>query len=238
MIVSRCGSSVKNRAWQSLVVGCVLLVVACAPAAPAAVPAAKPPDAPKPAAPSAAAPAAAAKPAANPADIVIPKPNGQLNLKVGHPSTLGPGDAPTYITHERLRQAGWQIEDVHFAGPQLNATALSEGAVPLSVAQYSFVLELVQRQNTIRYLMENNPGEFVLIARQDLATCQGLNGQRLAVQTPAGAFYTALQRWLAACGSSVDTLVIPGGENRVIALMNGQLEATQVQLADFLDLDA
>jgi ABC-type nitrate/sulfonate/bicarbonate transport system substrate-binding protein len=222
-----------------------MVVVACTPAAPAptaaptAAPAAKPAEASQPAAaPAPAAPVAKPAAAARPEDIVIPKPSGQLNLKVGHPSTLGPGDAPTYITHERLRQAGWQIEDVHFAGPQLNATALSEGAVPLSVAQYSFVLELVQRQNTIRYLMENNPGEFVLIARQDLATCQGLNGQRLAVQVPAGAFYTGLQRWLAACGSSANNLVIPGGENRVVALMNGQIEATQVQLADFLDLDA
>jgi ABC-type nitrate/sulfonate/bicarbonate transport system substrate-binding protein len=40
------------------------------------------------------------------------------------------------------------------------------------------------------------------------------------------------------CGAKPSRLVIPGGENRIVALMNGQIDATFVQLSDWITLNA
>ena len=40
------------------------------------------------------------------AEITVPKPSGNLNLQVGHPSTISLYDVPTQLTHERLNKQG------------------------------------------------------------------------------------------------------------------------------------
>jgi ABC-type nitrate/sulfonate/bicarbonate transport system substrate-binding protein len=40
------------------------------------------------------------------------------------------------------------------------------------------------------------------------------------------------------CGAKTSRLVIPGGENRIVALMNGQIDATFVQLSDWITLNS
>src|SRR5262245_26006474 len=69
-----------------------------------------------------------------PDEIKISKPNGNLNLKIGHPSAIGFYDVPTQMTHERLNKQGWGIESVTFTRTDLNIQALSQRTVQMSIA--------------------------------------------------------------------------------------------------------
>jgi ABC-type nitrate/sulfonate/bicarbonate transport system substrate-binding protein len=87
--------------------------------------------------------------------------------------------------------------------------------------------------------MENTPGEFVMIAKKEIAKCENLTGQRFAIHGETSGTSIAAKRWVQnVCKASPNIMVVPGGENRIIALRNGQIDATLVQLSDWLNLDA
>jgi hypothetical protein len=69
-----------------------------------------------------------------PDEIKISKPSGNLNLKIGHPSSISFYDVPTEMTHERLNKQGWKIESVTFTRTDLNIQALSQQTVQMSIA--------------------------------------------------------------------------------------------------------
>jgi NitT/TauT family transport system substrate-binding protein len=178
-------------------------------------------------------------PSVNPDDIRIPKPSGNLNLKIGHPSTIGFYDVPTEMTQERLNKQGWKIESVTFSQTALNIQALSQGTVQMSIALSIDPLRAVEKGGKIKWIMENTPGEFVMIAKKDIAKCENLTGSRFAIHGETSGTSVAAKRWiLDVCKASPNIMVLPGGENRIIALRNGQIDATLVQLSDWLNLDA
>ena len=178
-------------------------------------------------------------PSVNPDDIRIPKPSRNLNLKIGHPSTIGFYDVPTEMTQERLNKQGWKIESVTFSHTALNIQALSPGTVQMSIALSIDPLRAFEKGGKIKWIMENTPGEFVMIAKKDIAKCENLTGSRFAIHGETSGTSVAAKRWiLDVCKASPNIMVLPGGENRIIALRNGQIDATLVQLSDWLNLDA
>jgi ABC-type nitrate/sulfonate/bicarbonate transport system substrate-binding protein len=182
---------------------------------------------------------AAESPSAKPEAIKISRPSGNLNLKIGHPSSIGFYDVPTEMTHERLNKEGWKIESVTFTRTDLNIQALSQGTVQMAVALSIDPLRAVEKGGKIKWLMENTPGEFVMIAKKEIAKCENLTGQRFAIHGETSGTSIAAKRWVQnVCKASPNIIVVPGGENRIIALRNGQIDATLVQLSDWLNLDA
>lgn len=61
------------------------------------------------------------------AEVTVPKPSGNLNLQVGHPSTISLYDVPTQLTHERLNKQGWNVKSVEVARTDFNIQALEQG---------------------------------------------------------------------------------------------------------------
>ena len=171
--------------------------------------------------------------------IKIPQPGGNLNLKIGHPSSISVYDVPTEITHERLNKEGWKIASVTFTRTDLNIQALTQGTVQMSIALSIDPLRAIEKGGRVKWLMENTPGEFVMIAKKEIARCQNLTGQRFAIHGETSGTSIAATRWVQnVCKASPNVMVVPGGENRIIALRNGQIDATLVQLSDWLNLDA
>ena len=182
---------------------------------------------------------AADEPSVKPEDIKVPKPQGNLTLKIGHPSTISFYDVPTQMTHERLKKQGWKVESINFTRTDLNTQALSQGTVQMSIALSIDPLRVVEKGGRIKWLMENTPGEFVMIAKKEIARCENLTGSRFAIHGETSGTSVAAKRWISdVCKASPTILVLPGGENRIIALRNGQIDATLVQLSDWLNLEA
>lgn len=176
---------------------------------------------------------------AKPGDIKVPKPSGNLTLKIGHPSAIGVYDVPIEMTHERLNKQGWKIESVPFTRTDLNIQALTQSTVQMSIALSIDPLRAVEKGSKIKWLMENTPGEFVMIAKKEIAKCENLSGTKFAIHGETSGTSVAAKKWiLNVCKASPNIMVLPGGENRIIALRNGQIDATLVQLSDWLNLDA
>ena len=177
-------------------------------------------------------------PSVKPDDIKIANPSGNLNLKIGHPSAIGFYDVPTEMTQERLNKQGWKIESVTFTRTDLNIQALSQGTVQMSIALSIDPLRAIEKGGKLKWIMENTPGEFVMIAKKEIGKCENLTGSRFAIHGETSGTSVAAKRWiLDVCKASPTIMVLPGGENRIIALRNGQIDATLVQLSDWLNLD-
>jgi ABC-type nitrate/sulfonate/bicarbonate transport system substrate-binding protein len=173
------------------------------------------------------------------AEINVPKPSGNLTLQIGHPSTISIYDVPSQITHERLNKQGWNIKSVEFTRTDFNTQALAQSTVQIALSQVLDPVRVIQGGGKVAYVMENNPGEFVLIAKRELKDCKALDGKRFAIHGDTATTSLAAKLWLLnECKINPNIMVVPGGENRVIALQNNQIDGTLVQMGDWLNLDA
>jgi ABC-type nitrate/sulfonate/bicarbonate transport system substrate-binding protein len=173
------------------------------------------------------------------AEVEVPKPKGNLNIQLGHPSTISFYDVPNEILHERLNKQGWSIKSVEFTRTDLNSQALAQGTVQLAVSQILDPLRTIQKGGKIVFLMENNAGEFVMIAKKEIRDCKGIDGKRFAIHGDTSPVALAGKLWLInECKIKPNVLIIPGGENRIVALQNNQIDGTIVQLGDWLNLDS
>ncbi|HEY7167213.1 MAG TPA: ABC transporter substrate-binding protein [Candidatus Binatia bacterium] len=173
------------------------------------------------------------------AEVNVPKPSGNLTLQIGHPSTISLYDVPSQITHERLNKQGWNIKSVEFTRTDFNTQALAQSTVQIALSQVLDPVRVIQGGGKLSYIMENNPGEFVLIAKQEIKDCKALDGKRFAIHGDTATTSLAAKLWLLnECKINPNVMVVPGGENRVIALQNNQIDGTLVQMGDWLNLDA
>jgi ABC-type nitrate/sulfonate/bicarbonate transport system substrate-binding protein len=172
-------------------------------------------------------------------EVNVPKPSGNRNLMIGETSGMSFSRLPSRVTDDRLRAKGWKIETVGLKGTDLIAEAVSSGTVQLARFQILDVLRAIEKGGRLTLILEDRPDEFVLIARKDITKCSDLNGKRYAVHGTGSPYAITSEKWMAdKCGAKPARLVIPGGENRIVALMNGQIDATFVQLSDWIALNA
>ena len=173
------------------------------------------------------------------AEINIPKPSGNLTLQIGHPSTISLYDVPTQMTHERLNSQGWSVKSVEFTRTDFNTQALSQGTVQIALSQVLDPVRVIQGGGKLVFLMENNGGEFVLITKREIKDCKELDGKKFAIHGDTATTSLAAKLWLLnECKINPQVIIVPGGENRIIALQNNQIDGTLVQMADWLNLDA
>jgi len=171
-------------------------------------------------------------------DLVIPRPSGDLTVKIGIPSTTSLSTVPLSMTVDRLKAMGWNAALVEFTGSALNTQALGQGDVQFSQGQVLDAARALQKGGSIAWLAENNGGEFVIMAKSSINGCADLNGKRLGFQGAAAPVTVVTTNWLKTCNATAQVVVITGGENRAVAMEKDQLDAATAQMADWLALKA
>lgn len=173
------------------------------------------------------------------ADMKVLKPSGDLNIKLGHPSTISMYEVPSQMTHERLNKHGWNVKSIEFIRTDLNSQALAQGTVQMAISQILDPLRAIQKGGKVAFIMENNGGEFVMITPKEIKDCKGIDGKRYSIHGETSTISLASKLWLIdQCKINPKIIIIPGGENRIVALQNNQIDATLVQMADWLNLNA
>jgi ABC-type nitrate/sulfonate/bicarbonate transport system substrate-binding protein len=173
------------------------------------------------------------------AEVEVLKPRGNLELKLGHPSSISLYDIPAILTHERLNSHGWNLKSVEFTRTDLNVQALAQGTIQVANSQVMDPVRAIQKGAKLFFLMENNGGEFLMIAKKEIKDCKEIEGKRFAIHGEAATTSLAVKLWLLnECKINPKIVVIPGGENRIVALQNNQIDATLVQLGDWFNLDS
>jgi ABC-type nitrate/sulfonate/bicarbonate transport system substrate-binding protein len=172
------------------------------------------------------------------AEVEVLKPKGNLEIKLGHPSSISLYDMPAMLTRERLNRNGWNVTSVEFTRTDLNVQALAQGTIQIANSQVMDPVRAIQKGAKLSFLMENNGGEFLMIAKNEIKDCKDMDGKRFAIHGEAATTSLAAKIWLLNdCKVKPNIMVIPGGENRVVALQNNQIDGTLVQLGDWLNLD-
>ncbi|HXL09173.1 MAG TPA: ABC transporter substrate-binding protein [Candidatus Bathyarchaeia archaeon] len=173
------------------------------------------------------------------AEVEVLKPRGNLDLKLGHPSTISFYDMPAVMTRERLNKSGWNVSSVEFTRTDLNVQALAQGTIQIANSQVMDPVRANQKGAKLVFVMENNGGEFLMVGKNEIKDCKDTDGKRFAIHGEAATTSLAAKLWLLNdCKVNPNMMVIPGGENRIIALQNNQIDATIVQLGDWLNLDS
>ena len=191
-------------------------------------------------APASASSGASATPAASMAakDIVIPKPSGDLTVKIGQPSTTSISTVPLQMTVDRLNSQGWNTQLVAFTATNLNTQALAQAQVQFSEAQVLDAARAIQKGGQISWVGENNRGEFVIAATNAITDCKQLDGKRLGLAGQAYPVSVVTLGYLKdSCSATPQVLITPDGADRAVAMENGQLDATILQFGDWVELD-
>src|ERR671910_3427200 len=109
--------------------------------------------------------------AARGAEVEVLKPKGNLGIKLGHPSSLSLYDLPAVLTHERLNRNGWNTSSVEFTRTDLNVQALAQGTIQFANSQVMDPVRATQKGAKLSFIMENNGGEFLMVAKKDIKDC-------------------------------------------------------------------
>jgi len=161
-----------------------------------------------------------------------------IPIRIGHPASPSFKGIPVEIANQRLRQRGWDIDSVFFTQTDLAAAALAQGATQFTLMQPLDPLRVIDKGMDVRWILENNPGDFVLIAPTGTQTCADLNGLKVALSSKTSTNSMATASFLAQdCRLDPEIIYILEGEARVAALLTNQIDSTFMQLADFVVLE-
>jgi ABC-type nitrate/sulfonate/bicarbonate transport system substrate-binding protein len=138
---------------------------------------------------------------------------------------------------DRLNADGWNIESIPFASGDLAAQAVAEGTAQFGEGSVQYPLIAAQQGFPTKWIANQNPQEFVIISKTEIQDCEGLDGARFAIHSAGSPFTAMSNEWLASCNASPTVLEIPGGEVRIVALADDQIDATYVQILDWIALD-
>lgn len=165
-----------------------------------------------------------------------------LALVQGETGGMSFSRLPAAATRDRLNEAGWEIETVNFSAVDLTVEAVSSGTIDIGRFQVLDALRAIQAGGNLRIIAADRPDEFVVVTPADVTDCADLADDRVATHSESSTYTFLHYYWMETiCGvdlSAVERLIIAGGENRIIALMNDQIDSTNVQMADFINLEA
>ena len=159
-------------------------------------------------------------------------------IRIGHPASPSFKGIAVEIANQRLRQRGWDVDSVFFTQTDLAAAALAQGTTQFTLMQPLDPLRVIDRGVNVRWVLENNPGDFVLVAPTGAQTCADLEGLRVALSSKTSTNSMATATFLIQdCALNSEIIYVLEGEARVAALLADQVDLTFMQLADFVVLE-
>lgn len=145
---------------------------------------------------------------------------------------------PLMAAVEATREAGFEIDTVELAEPELAIEGLANGDYALSAEATSPALIAIQRGAPIKIVADVVGNQWAVYGGPDVTTCDDLVGRPFGIFSE-GAVATAMARsWVAeSCTEGEpDYLVIGGSDVRAQALLAGEIDATALEVADRITL--
>lgn len=156
-------------------------------------------------------------------------------------SGLGINHLPYLIAADRLREDdGWDIFIVDLASGDLVVQGVASGEVDLGTGQMPAVLLAQEQGVPLTMIAEFARNTWTSYAKTEFASCEGLNGIAYAVHSLSSFTYLYPKAWIEqTCpGTTPEWIILPGSENRLAAMLTGEIDATTMELADAVSLEA
>ena len=236
-----------NRTLPAIAAGAMLLLAACggtaapasappgsAPAAPAS--AAAKPSSPAPAASISAKPSAAASAAA--AASLAASGGAKPAIKFSNSSTPAFSYIPLLMAQDALRSMGYKVDNVTFNESEVSVEAVNKNEAQLGSGSTYTVMQAIQKGGKMKLIGDRNSNEWAIAAINAITDCNTLNGKRLAIHSEGAVSTAMVNAWLQdKCPQAKpNILVIPGSDKRAAAILANQIDATPIELADWIDL--
>jgi NitT/TauT family transport system substrate-binding protein len=147
---------------------------------------------------------------------------------------------PLMAAVEATREAGFEVETVELAEPELAIEGLADGDYAISAEATSPALIAIERGAPIKIVADVVGNQWAVYGAPGIATCDDLVGRPFGIFSE-GAVATAMARsWVAeSCTQGEpEYLVIGGSDVRAQALLAGEIDATALEIADRITLGA
>lgn len=148
--------------------------------------------------------------------------------------------APLLAALDDLREQGYEIEVVELAEPELAIEGLSNGDYAISAESTSPALVAIEAGAPIKIIADVIGNQWAVYGQEGIGTCDDLVGQPFGIFSE-GAVATAMVRdWVSreCSNGEPDYLVIGGSDVRAQALLQGQIQATALEISDVVTLSA
>ena len=102
------------------------------------------------------------------------------------------------------------------------------------------MLAVAEKGAKIKILMDRISSEWTVYATANIKTCADLDGKKLAIHSEGAVSSAMLRDYLKTnCpAAKPNFLIVPGSDNRLAALLAGQIEASPLELSDAIQLEA
>ncbi len=154
--------------------------------------------------------------------------------------TLSVAFIPTEMTIERMNDMGYDIEVTEFSSTSTEIQAATEGAIDIASASAAATMTAIDAGLTNKFFLTRYINEFVLVAKEEFATCESLDGQRVAIHAQTDITGLLTLNWFEqTCPDAEPNIqIIDGSENRLAALLQDQLDASPLDLQGWQQLEA
>lgn len=162
-----------------------------------------------------------------------------LKIRVAYTSNADMEDIPSLIAHDRLREQGYEVEEIFYAQPELAVAALADGKGDFAAGSARTFWAGVSQGAEIVTIMEHASNSWTLVAVPEIQTCADLAGQTLAIHSDGSIGKALVDAYIYEnCpGVEPEFVIIAGSENRAAALLAGEITVTPLELADVVQLD-
>lgn len=145
---------------------------------------------------------------------------------------------PTIMAVERMNELGYEIEFVEFDSTSTQVQAAVSGAIDIPTAAAAGQMAAMDGGYEGRLFLVMYINEFTLLSSGDFTTCESLEGQTVAIHAQTSADGLIARAWFdQTCPEAEPNLVVvEGSENRLVALLEGQVTAATLGLDNLTQL--
>jgi len=149
--------------------------------------------------------------------------------KVAFTSIPSLSDAPMEIAFEHMKALGYDLEPIYFETDVLAALALASGQVDIGMC---IPFAAIQQGADLRIFCEGRGIEFAAVVPVEIQSWADMNGKEIYVHAAGSATLAQAQFVQEKYGIQFSRInFMPGGEVRYVALLNGQIDATFLDIA-------
>ena len=161
-------------------------------------------------------------------------------IRIGYSGDTDFGDVPSVIAHDALQASGYRIEISHLGAPDVMIDALAREQIDIAIGSIPSAWAAASRGAAVRTIMGHSSNPHRLVVSASIASCQQLQGRRLALHAE-GAVSTALVRAYLqeACPAAAPSfLFMPESTSRASALLAGVIDAASLEVSSVLWLES
>jgi ABC-type nitrate/sulfonate/bicarbonate transport system substrate-binding protein len=147
---------------------------------------------------------------------------------------------PILAALDTVREKGYEIEVVELAEPELAIEGLANGEYAISAESTSPALIAIQQGAPIKIIADVIGNQWAVYGQDDIAECDDLAGQPFGIFSEGSVATAMVRSWVAqnCTAGEPEYLVIGGSDVRAQALLNDQINATALEIADIVTLQA